>query len=212
MRRLPRLGVFVAAVLVSGCGGGHASHTQPATAPNVAPPATGPAAAPNSAPTRARPWYRRGLHSFGFQSPTGNIRCGIESDDHTHLLCKTLNNQKAVVLDQFASLDTNVTVTLPGADPTLAYSKWWWSKNFVCWSQEDGMYCRSLYSRHGFKISRAGIEDRIFPSVIIHLGGGDGGGGTYSGGSGSTVRCNDGTFSNSGGIQGACSWHGGVAP
>lgn len=30
-------------------------------------------------------------------------------------------------------------------------------------------------------------------------------------GGGYTVQCNDGTFSNSGGKQGACSWHGGVA-
>ena len=33
----------------------------------------------------------------------------------------------------------------------------------------------------------------------------------YSGGTGYTVRCADGWISNSGGKQGACSWHGGVA-
>lgn len=79
-------------------------------------------------------------------------------------------------------------------------------------SQEDGTYCRSLYSRHGFKISRAGIEDWIWPKAILQLGGG--GGGTYviPGGSGYSVICNDGSISDSGGIQGACSWHGGVSP
>jgi hypothetical protein len=33
----------------------------------------------------------------------------------------------------------------------------------------------------------------------------------YPNGNGSTVQCNDGSFSQSGGIQGACSHHGGVA-
>jgi hypothetical protein len=33
----------------------------------------------------------------------------------------------------------------------------------------------------------------------------------YNGGSGSTVICADGWVSHSGGIQGACSWHGGIA-
>tara|TARA_B110000503_G_scaffold141575_1_gene235523 strand:+ start:914 stop:1990 length:1077 start_codon:yes stop_codon:yes gene_type:complete len=32
-----------------------------------------------------------------------------------------------------------------------------------------------------------------------------------SGGTGYRVRCNDGTYSNAGGRQGACSWHGGVS-
>lgn len=33
----------------------------------------------------------------------------------------------------------------------------------------------------------------------------------YGSGSGYSVMCEDGTMSDSGGIQGACSWHGGVA-
>jgi uncharacterized membrane protein YgcG len=41
-------------------------------------------------------------------------------------------------------------------------------------------------------------------------GGSSGSYGGYSGGSGYTVRCNDGSYSQSGGRQGACSWHGGV--
>jgi hypothetical protein len=149
---------------------------------------------------------------MGFQSPTGNIRCGVETDDHTQLLCKTRNNGKAVDLDQLLPLDTYITATLtPG--PTLPYGKTWTSANFVCWSQEDATYCRSLYSRHGFKINRDGIFDWIWPKPILHLyqGGGGGGGGVIPGGNGYPVMCNDGTTSYSGGIQGACSWHGGEA-
>ena len=43
-------------------------------------------------------------------------------------------------------------------------------------------------------------------------GGGGSGSGTIPGGSGYQVTCADGTISNSGGIQGACSHHGGEAP
>lgn len=34
--------------------------------------------------------------------------------------------------------------------------------------------------------------------------------GNYGNGNGSRVQCEDGTYSHSGGIQGACSYHGGV--
>ena len=37
-----------------------------------------------------------------------------------------------------------------------------------------------------------------------------GGGGDIGDGGGYRVRCEDGTYSNAGGVQGACSWHGGV--
>jgi hypothetical protein len=40
----------------------------------------------------------------------------------------------------------------------------------------------------------------------------NGGGGGGGGGNGYEVRCRDGWISHSGGIQGACSHHGGVAP
>jgi hypothetical protein len=35
--------------------------------------------------------------------------------------------------------------------------------------------------------------------------------GNFDEGQGSITRCSDGTYSHSGGVQGACSWHGGVA-
>src|SRR5207248_2253179 len=35
--------------------------------------------------------------------------------------------------------------------------------------------------------------------------------GDFGSGNGSVVRCSDGSYSHSGGVQGACSWHGGVA-
>jgi hypothetical protein len=35
--------------------------------------------------------------------------------------------------------------------------------------------------------------------------------GNFDHGQGSIVQCEDGTYSHSGGVQGACSWHGGVA-
>ena len=163
-----------------------------------------------AAPKPPKPWYRRGLHSAGFDSPTGNIRCAIQTGDDTQLLCTTLNNGNGVDLDNLLAINTNWTVTIPAGNPTLAYGKGWWSRYFYCWSQADATYCRSLYSRHGLKIDRAGIYDWIWPKAIL-LFVASSGGGVIPGGSGSPVMCNDGTLSYSGGIQGACSWHGGEA-
>lgn len=55
--------------------------------------------------------------------------------------------------------------------------------------------------------------DSSFATQLNQIQGGGGGGGYEAPqtGGGYTVQCNDGTFSNSGGKQGACSWHGGVA-
>ena len=110
--------------------------------------------------------------------------------------------------DWLSSVDTNWRVTIP-EEPTLAYGRQWSSGNFVCWSEfEGGVYCRSLFTRHGFKIDRDGISDRIWGSRVLILGGGWN---TIPGGSGYPVLCADGSTSYSGGIQGACSWHGGEA-
>ena len=100
--------------------------------------------------------------------------------------------------------------------PTLAYGRNWHSPNFYCWSAIDGVICRSLYSKHGFMINRSGRWTETFryvPNLATDYGGSGAYayGGTYSGsgGSGYTVICADGWVSQSGGIQGACSSHGG---
>jgi hypothetical protein len=115
---------------------------------------------------RAKPWYRQGIRTIGFQSPTGNIRCALETDDHTQLLCTTLNNQNAVDLDSLSDADTNVTATIP-AEPTAAYGHVWSSANFYCWSRFTGVTCRSLRSRHGFAINRAGITVLIWDAPVL---------------------------------------------
>src|SRR5439155_25939368 len=124
--------------------------------------------------------YRRGLHSVGFESPTGNIRCAISSDDDTQLLCTTLNNKNTVDLDMTPEMNTNWTVTIPAGNPTLAYGNTWYSPYFHCWSEFDGTFCRSLYSRYGFHIDRDAIEAYIWPKAILTLSAGNG----YDGGSG----------------------------
>ena len=169
--------------------------------------------------TQPKPWYRSGKHTVAFQSPTGNILCGIASDNPNQLLCKTKNNDNAVVLNPFGRMNTNSTVGFGGAhEAILYYGHEWWSRDFYCWSKFDGTYCRSLYSRHGFKIDRDGIQDWIWHSTVLHgfNHGGSGGGGGYvpppatvGSGNGYPVECADGTWSDSGGIQGACSDHGG---
>ncbi|MFL5831894.1 MAG: hypothetical protein ACJ76X_18405 [Solirubrobacteraceae bacterium] len=97
-----------------------------------------------------KPWYRHGLRSGGFQSPTGNIRCGPNSKDPIELLCETLNNGKGAVLGATGLVDTSWKVTIGSGWPKLRYGHYWWSRYFWCDSEFKGTYCRSLYSRHGF--------------------------------------------------------------
>jgi hypothetical protein len=151
MRCRQLISPLVLVVCVAGCG-----QSQHGAAPAVThtvtdqsdPVAAG--SAPPAEPVVHKPWYRRGLHSKGFESPTGNIRCALKVGDATTLMCTTLNN-------------------------------------------------------------------KIWQRAILQFGGSSGGsggsvgGGTLPSGNGYPVMCADGTMSDSGGIQGACSWHGGVA-
>jgi hypothetical protein len=227
--------------LLAGCG----SITPPADQPTppAAPSRTQPAQTGSGASVthhRLKPWYRRGMRTIGFQSPTGNIRCALQTDDHTQLLCKTLNNENAIDLDNLIDADPNVTATIP-AEPTLTYGRVWSSPNFYCWSRFTAVTCRSLYSGNGFAINRAGVTLLIWDTPVlastgtVESGSGDGssstfGSGSSSGagndsgsdfcgthacidnfdnGSGYIVQCVDGMWSHSGGLSGACSYHGG---
>jgi hypothetical protein len=175
------------------------------------------------------------MRTFGFQSPTGNIRCAIESDDHTQLLCKTLNNGNAIDLGTYLQADGNITASIP-VEPTLAYGRVWSSANFYCWSRFTGVTCRSLHSKNGFEIDRAKRQLLVWNNSVLSNAGSVGGGssgslssnfsdssgdssggfctthsciGNFGQGNGYIVQCADGTWSHSGGESGACSWHGG---
>jgi hypothetical protein len=166
------------------------------------------------------------LRTIGFQSPTGNIRCALESDYATQLLCKTMNNKKAVDLDEVLRPDTDIWADIP-EEPTLGYGRGWSSPGFYCWSETKGVTCRSLYSRHGFRIDREGVTEFIWKAPVLTYSTGSGFAAPSSGsesfcdthscidnfdnGTGYVVQCADGTWSHSGGRPGACSWHGGEA-
>jgi hypothetical protein len=229
----------IAVVLMTGCStassGSEPAQTQASAGSSAS--AT-PATSGQPAVRRVwKPWYRRGMRTLGFQSPTSNIRCALQSDDRTQLLCKTLNNGNAVDLDSMIDVDRNITASIP-VEPTLAYGRVWSSTNFFCWSRFTAVTCRSLHSRHGFAINRAGITVLIWDAPVLSGGGGatasgsssvygessSSGSGNDSGGdfcsthscidnfyngSGYIVQCADGMWSHSGGESGACSWHGG---
>jgi hypothetical protein len=222
----------VASALAVGCGAASSVNGQAQTDPSSVSSSSAGAAATTSRPSARhspKPWYRRGMRTAGFQSPTGNIRCALQRDDDTQLLCKTLNNQNAVDLDTLLDADTYITATIP-AEPTLRYGHGWSSANFYCWSESTGVTCRSLYSRHGVEVNRDGITALIWKAPVLAASGGLGGdssssiGGSgddfcsthtciadFEDGTGYTVQCADGTWSQSGGKPGACSWHGGEA-
>ena len=210
---------FRVAVLVGGCVAAACGEASPRTVtettqPTVAATATAAAASPTVVHRRAR--HLR--HGWGFDSPTGNIRCAIFTNNHAELGCKTLNNGRGVILRATGSGYRDDQQTGP-TNPTLPYGWRWTSRDFECWSKFTEVLCRSFYSRYGFSINRDGIQGWVWPRALrgsAPAGGGGGGGGsvppaTIPGGTGSLVRCNDGTWSNSGGIQGACSSHGGEA-
>lgn len=226
-----------AAVVLCGCGSTSSTVTQTVytTAPGKP---HHDATRPRSSVAYVEPWYQRGLRTLGFQSPTGNIRCALDSNDRGQLLCTTLNNGNAIDLYASDQGDTNVTATIP-FEPTVGYGRSWSSANFYCWSKFTGVTCRSLYSTYGFEIDRDGITQLAWPTQILtpvpstpsssysQRGAADtpaspydNGGvadfcsthdciGDWSNPGGSIVQCNDGTWSHSGGESGACSWHGG---
>jgi hypothetical protein len=144
------------------------------------------------------------MHSRGFQSPTGNIRCATTEQGET-MVCETMNDRHSVELGTVLEADDYESWNVYPA-PTLEYGNGWWSRNFYCWSLETGVKCRSLFSRQGFKINRDGWWYWRWTTVPLPFGSWGSGSG---GGNGYTVVCADGWGSHSGGIQGACSSHGG---
>jgi hypothetical protein len=77
-----------------------------------------------------------------------------------------MNNRKAVNLDHVLRPDTNITATIP-AEPTLSYGRGWSSPKFYCWSETTGVTCRSLYSRHGFRLNREDITEFIWKAPVL---------------------------------------------
>jgi hypothetical protein len=156
----------------------------------------------------SKPWYRTGLRSQGFVSATGNIVCGLNSADRAELLCMAKDSGNTAVLGLITPVQTDWEVTLSDG-PTLRYGGHWTSANFASWSERTGVKCRSLYSEYGLRINRRGVTPWVWRRAVLSLRR------LYSGattqGGGYATLCNDGTTSMSGGKQGACSWHGGVA-
>jgi hypothetical protein len=76
------------------------------------------------------------------------------------------------------------------------------------WSQSGGRSGACSY--HGGETSNT--YDGPYSTPDSTYGGPSGGGVDLGPGNGSTVVCRDGSISHSGGIQGACSHHGGVSP
>ncbi len=74
------------------------------------------------------------MHSRGFQSPTGNIRCATTEQGET-MVCETMNDRHSVELGTVLEADDYESWNVYPA-PTLEYGNGWWSRNFYCWSLE----------------------------------------------------------------------------
>jgi hypothetical protein len=207
--------VLVSIVLVSLSAPGCGSSASPQTVTATKAAATARSASPAADTTSETPAYkppRHVMHGLGFDSPTGNIRCATFTGDPQMLGCKTLNNHRGIILETTSAAYEDGNQTAP-RNPTLPYGWRWTTQYFICWSKVTEVLCRSQYSRQGFSINRDGIKYWVWnrPLKYFSYGGGSGEGGEIQGGTGYDVYCVDGTISHSGGIQGACSWHGGVA-
>src|SRR5690349_21601151 len=75
------------------CGSGSAASKTPTASTATPAAAVSAAAVTNGGRDGApKPWYRRGKHGWGFDSPTGNIHCYVPSRTPRALFCKALNN------------------------------------------------------------------------------------------------------------------------
>jgi hypothetical protein len=219
-RRVSPVVVLATAMLLAvssgiGCGAGDPQSFSATNRPTTGvSSASASPAATTVASYRHRP--RHVHYDAGFDSPTGNIHCAVFQGDPQRLGCKTLNNGRGAILETTGPAYEDGDQTAP-RNRTLPYGWHWTTPYFLCWSKFTEVLCRSKYSRQGFSINRAGIQYWVWPHAPKYFEPSDGGGGgtipgvTIPGGTGSLVQCRDGTWSHSGGIQGACSWHGGVA-
>jgi len=203
MRNLRTYPLALVLVVATGCGSAEVQTTTST--------ATAPTTAERAVETAPEPWYRLGLHGLSFSSPTGNIRCETQSLSSGRLFCTTLNNAKIVSVGVHGDVSTNWQGGRFPSGRTLPYGGYWTSWAFVCWSRITDVRCRSIFPRDGFRINRQGVQRWQWSRPIIDLGAGTGTGTTAGGtGGGYTVVCADGWVSQSGGIQGACSSHGGI--
>jgi hypothetical protein len=92
-----------------------------------------------------------------FQSPTGNIRCRYFYGSNPLIACMTLNDGAMAGVRLWGQGFTRYGHGNRGfpPGPTLRYGSTWRSSGeFKCRSTVNGMDCWSLFSGHGFFISR----------------------------------------------------------
>ena len=124
----------------------------PASATATAATTAGAATATVAAPATAASW-----RSDWFQSPTGNIRCRYFYGSNPLIACMTLNDGAMAGVRLWGAGFTQYGQGKRGfpPGPTLRYGSTWRSPGeFKCRSSRNGMDCWSMFSGHGFFISR----------------------------------------------------------
>lgn len=176
-----------------------------------------------------RPHARTGYSIDSFQSPTKNIVCHLYRTPPVEIVCTTMNDGFITIVRSDGVLwrGYNHGRWLYQGGRTLPYgSSLTWGSLFRCDSYETGMVCTAHRNRNGFFLNRTSYSLFLGPKqtyranqppkrpspaptgnwcdthTCIP---------NFPNGRGSITQCSDGTWSQSGGISGACSWHGGVA-
>ena len=169
-----------------------------------------------------------GYSADSFYSPTRNIVCHLYRTPPAEMVCTTMNDGFITIVRKDGLLwrGYNHGRWLYAGGRVLQYGYYVILGGlFRCDSQSAGMTCRVLRSGNGFFLSRASYSLFLGPQQTYRepaqpaytppaptqdfcdshycIP-------NFNGGSGVIVQCNDGSWSHSGGNQGACSWHGGV--
>jgi hypothetical protein len=144
----------------------------------------------------------------GFMSPSGNIRCEyVTTTSISFVVCETLNDGKTVALGSSSNPVRLAAGTTVPANRVLPYGSMWKRAGITCVSQTEGVICDNpigasfAINRTTLQLTRATTATSPSPPPT----------GPATPGGGYPVVCADGTISYAGGIQGACSHHGGEA-
>lgn len=94
------------------------------------------------------------LVGLGFQSPTGNLQCGLAGAAERSLGCERMNDGLGVELEAEGPPTTFAGGGSSSEQPILPYGETWTRSFFTCESSREGIRCLNPQSGWGFFLSR----------------------------------------------------------
>ena len=94
-----------------------------------------------------------------WQSPSGNLDCGIQDGD-VDLVCTSSSDGLGVNLPEVGPPSTFASQDPAGEGVVVPYGNVWQRGPFTCSSQTEGITCRSTTSGRGFFLARGAYQPR----------------------------------------------------